>query len=67
MELILLFLLYMLPWMIAIMRGAFNTGGIFMTNLLLGWTVLFWIIALIWAFSADTPRAAKKRAKYMNQ
>ena len=65
MELGLLLALYMLPWIVAILRGAFSTGGIFMCNLLLGWTGLFWIIALIWAFSADNPSAARKRAKYM--
>jgi hypothetical protein len=30
-------------------RGHQNTGMIFLTNLLLGWTVLGWIGALVWA------------------
>jgi RsiW-degrading membrane proteinase PrsW (M82 family) len=38
---------YMLPWMIAALRGKSNAWGVFVVNLLLGWTVLGWIIALV--------------------
>lgn len=38
---------YMLPWAIAATRGKSNTGAIFWLNLLLGWTVVGWIIALV--------------------
>jgi hypothetical protein len=31
-----------------------NIGMIFLTNLLLGWTVLGWIAALVWAATAVT-------------
>jgi hypothetical protein len=65
MEIILLIALYMLPWLIAILRGAFSSAGIFWMTLLLGWTGLFWIFAFIWAFAAEGSSAAKRRAKYM--
>jgi hypothetical protein len=44
---------YFLPTIIAIMRGKSNAGGIFVLNLLLGFTVIGWIGALIWALSSD--------------
>ena len=51
----LLLLLYLLPSMIGAIRGAKqNTcNGIFVLNLFLGWTIIGWIIALIWAVSAE--------------
>jgi hypothetical protein len=46
-------LLYFLPSIIGHQKRSF--GGIFVLNLLLGWTVIGWIAALIWA-SADEVR-----------
>lgn len=43
--------LYFLPWLVALFRGHINTSAIFVTNLLLGWSGLGWIVALIWAFT----------------
>ena len=40
---------YMLPWMIAALRGKSNHWGIFVVNLLLGWTIIGWVIALVQA------------------
>lgn len=45
-------LLYFLPAVIALARGHHDGFAIFLTNLLLGWTVLGWIIALIWSVTA---------------
>jgi hypothetical protein len=47
-------LVYFLPLIIGHQKGSF--GAIFVLNLLLGWTVIGWIAALIWA-SADEVRA----------
>jgi Superinfection immunity protein len=41
--------LYFLPAIIASRRGHQNVDGIAVLNLLLGWTLLGWIAALIWA------------------
>jgi hypothetical protein len=43
---------YMLPWAIAATRGKSNSGAIAVLNLLLGWTFIGWIIALVMACSA---------------
>ena len=42
---------YFLPWIIAASRGHKNAVAIFMLNLLLGWTALGWIAALVWSFT----------------
>ena len=50
--LVFIFPLYFLPAIIAKSRKHPSTTGIFVLNLLLGWTVLGWIGGLIWAFSS---------------
>lgn len=50
------FLIGFLPTLIALLRGHDNTFAIFLTNLLLGWTGIGWIIALIWSFTAIRSR-----------
>ena len=40
---------YMLPWMVAALRGKSNAWPIFWINLLLGWPVVGWVIALVMA------------------
>lgn len=40
---------YMLPWAIAATRGKSNSGSIGWLNLLLGWSIIGWIIALVMA------------------
>lgn len=43
---------YFLPAIIAASREHHQGGSIFVLNLFLGWTVLGWVIALIWSVSA---------------
>ena len=50
--LIFLLPLYFLPAIIASRRKHQSSGGIFALNLLLGWTFLGWVIALVWSCSA---------------
>jgi len=45
-------LLYFLPTYFSWGRKK-NAGAIFALNLLLGWTFIGWIIALIWALTKD--------------
>lgn len=40
---------YMLPWAIAATRGKANHGSIAAINLLLGWTIVGWVAALVMA------------------
>jgi len=44
--------MYFLPSIIAHNKRDF--AGIFLLNFFLGWTVVGWIIALVWALAADT-------------
>ena len=46
--------LYFLPTCIAVARGHNNTTAITVLNLLAGWTFVGWIVAVVWAFTADT-------------
>jgi hypothetical protein len=43
--------LYFLPTAVAGLRSTRHGGAIFVFNLLLGWTFLFWVIALVWALA----------------
>jgi hypothetical protein len=52
---------YMLPWAVAATRGKLNSGAIFWLNLLFGWTVIGWVIALVMSFSAHPVVAAPGR------
>jgi hypothetical protein len=45
--------LYCLPAFIAYRRGHRNAAGIAVLTLLLGWTFIGWVIALIWALHND--------------
>jgi T4 superinfection immunity protein len=51
---ILLFLLgmYFLPSIVAGARAHQSTAAIFVLNMLLGWTMIGWVVALIWSLSA---------------
>lgn len=39
------------PTIIALFRDHINTLAIFATNLLLGWTGIGWVVALIWSLT----------------
>jgi len=47
--LVLLLVGHFLPSVIALARGHHNGFAIFLTNLLLSWTVIGWVVALIWS------------------
>ncbi len=44
---------YLLPTTVAGIRNHKNGAGIFLLNLLLGWTILGWIAALVWSVSSQ--------------
>jgi hypothetical protein len=43
---------YFLPTIVAALRNHPNAGAIFVVNFLLGWTLLAWILCLVWAASS---------------
>lgn len=49
-----LFVMYWLPTIIAVFRHAPSALGVAMLNFFLGWTVIGWILALVWALAAHT-------------
>ncbi len=49
--LLFLVLLYFLPSIIA--RDKRDAAGIILLNVFLGWTVIGWVIALVWAITAE--------------
>lgn len=53
---------YFIPAAVASSRKHKNTGAIFALNLLLGWTLLGWAIAMIWACTANVAAADIKQA-----
>lgn len=48
------FVIYFLPTFVASSRKHLNGTSIFLVNLFLGWTFLGWVVALVWASSANT-------------
>ncbi|QRR09745.1 superinfection immunity protein [Burkholderia sp. MS455] len=55
--LIVLLLLYFIPSIIAFRRHHHNRTAITALNVLLGWSVIGWIAALVWALTAVTVQA----------
>lgn len=47
--------LYMLPTMIVAARGHRNTAAIVLLNLLAGWTIIGWVVALVMAVWVERP------------
>lgn len=45
--------LYFLPTVVAVGRRHRNWGALFMLNLLAGWTIVGWVICLVWAVVRD--------------
>ena len=44
---------YMIPTLIAMARKKKNAGAILALNFLLGWSILGWIAALVWALARE--------------
>ena len=51
--LLFLTLLYFLPSIVG--KDKKDASGIFLVNLLLGWTVVGWVAAMVWACASDRP------------
>ena len=49
----LLSLFYFLPFSIAFQKQRANTGAIFALNLFLGWSLIGWVVALVWALKEE--------------
>ncbi len=52
-------LLYFLPSIIALAKSKRDLLAIFLLNLFLGWSVIGWFVALIWAARNDVPMVVR--------
>ena len=52
-SLLILAALYFLPSILG--RDKRDAMGIFLVNLFLGWTLIGWVVAFLWAIAADRP------------
>jgi Superinfection immunity protein len=55
--------LHFLPTIIAVARRHRSRLAIFLVNFFLGWTVIGWIVALIWACTGNTEAALVRRSQ----
>ncbi|HEY1658010.1 MAG TPA: superinfection immunity protein [Candidatus Sulfotelmatobacter sp.] len=53
------FVMYFLPTIIAFARSKRDTMAILVLNFFLGWTMIGWIVALVWALKTDIPMVAR--------
>jgi hypothetical protein len=47
--------LYFVPSFIAVNKNKRNKNAIFALNLLLGWTFIGWVVALVWSLMHEKP------------
>ena len=58
-------LIYFLPTIVAAMRKAARIGAVFTVNLLLGWTLLGWLVALVMAVIMENTWERQMRIAHM--
>jgi hypothetical protein len=46
--------MYFVPAVVAVLRKHNNSGAICILNLLLGWTFIGWVVAIVWSFTDNT-------------
>lgn len=55
--------LYFVPTIIAESKGKRNKNAVLMLNILLGWTFVGWVVALVWSLTEDAPPATPAAPK----
>jgi hypothetical protein len=53
------FVMYFLPSIIALARNKRDIAAIVLLNFFLGWTMIGWVVALVWAVKADVPAVVR--------
>jgi len=59
---LILFIFYLIPSMVAGARKHPSAAAILALNILLGWTMLGWVIALIWSLTTPVNMPIKPQA-----
>jgi hypothetical protein len=53
------FVMYFLPSIIALGRSKRDITAIVLLNFFLGWTMIGWVVALVWAVKTDVPMVVR--------
>jgi hypothetical protein len=53
------FVMYFLPSIIALARSKRDIKAILLLNFFLGWSVIGWVVALVWAVKTDVPMVVR--------
>ncbi len=53
------FVMYFLPAIIALARNKHDITSIVLLNFFLGWTMIGWVVALVWACKHDVPMVVR--------
>jgi len=53
------FVMYFLPSIIALARSKRDITAIVLLNFFLAWTMIGWIVALVWAVKTDVPMVVR--------
>jgi hypothetical protein len=53
------FVMYFLPSIVALARSKRDITAIVLLNIFLGWTMIGWVIALVWACKNDVPMVVR--------
>lgn len=56
------FIIYLLPTIIAVVKKKQNTAAIALVNILLGWSFIGWVVALVWAVTVDAAPIVVQKA-----
>ena len=62
----LLIALYFLPTIVASQRKHLSVNSIFVLNLFLGWSVIFWVISLVWALKNEPKKSLQELKVSLN-
>lgn len=58
---------HFIPTLVGVYRASHSRIGIFVLNLVLGWTVIGWFAALVWALTSEregrSPRKSEEEAR----
>jgi type VI protein secretion system component VasK len=59
--------LHFWPTVTAIRRRHPTLGGVILLNVLLGWTVIGWVAALVWSYSQGTSPRERRKQRHLNE
>ena len=64
--LVLFIVLYFLPTIVASHRKHLSVNSIFVRNLFVGWSVIFWVISVVWALKNEPKKSLQELKVSLN-